>query len=96
MRADYDSQGNTLQITLVDVNHADYGDDAVPGAIIATRNGGPVSIDLLNARQGTEQPLREVAERYGLDIEALTAAAQAALAVPDRTVIIDLLARAAT
>jgi len=95
MRADYDSQAGTLQITLVDVDHANYGDDAVSGAIVATRNGGPVAIDLLDARQGTERPLRAVAERYGLDIEALTAAAQAALAVPDRTVIIDLLARAA-
>jgi hypothetical protein len=95
MRADYDSQGDTLQITLVDVDHADYGDDAVPGAIVAIRNGGPVAIDVLNARQGTEQPLQAVAERYGLDIEALTAAARAALAGPDRTVIIDLLARAA-
>lgn len=64
MRADYDSQAGTLQITLVDVDHADFGDDAVSGAIIATRNGGPVAIDLLDARQGTEQPLREVAERY--------------------------------
>lgn len=54
MRADYDSEGDTLQITLVDVDHADYGDDAVPGAIVATRNGGPVAIDLLDARQGTE------------------------------------------
>jgi hypothetical protein len=95
MRADYDSQGDTLQITLVDVDHADYGDDAIPGAVVAIRNGGPVAIDVLNAREGTEQPLRAVAERYGLDIEALTAAAQAALAGPDRTVIIDLLARAA-
>ncbi len=95
MRADYDSQGDTLQITLVDVDHADYGDDAIRGAIVAIRNGGPVAIDVLNARQGIEQPLRAVAERYGLDIEALTAAAQAALAVPDCTVIIELLARAA-
>ncbi len=82
MRADYDSHGDTLQITLVDVDHADYGDDVIPGAIVAIRNGGPVAIDVLNARQGTEQPLRAVAERYGLDIEALTAAAQAALAGP--------------
>jgi len=39
--------------------------------------------------------LRVAAERYRLDAEALIAAAQAALAAPDRTVVLDVGVRAA-
>lgn len=95
MRADYDSQGDTLQITLVDVDHADYGDDQTPGALVAVRNGGPVAIDILNASAETSGTLAAVAERFGLDREALDAAARSALAAPDRTVVLDVLSRVA-
>jgi hypothetical protein len=37
--------------------------------------------------------LAAVAERYGLDLEALRAAAQSALAAPDRAVVLEVAAR---
>lgn len=40
------------------------------------------------------EPLGAVAERYDLDLEALHAAAQSALAAPDRVVVLEVEARA--
>ena len=96
MRADYDSEGDTLAITLVEVDHADDGDDTIPGTVVLLRDGGPVAIDVLNASDvGALDALEHVARRYGLDHEALVAAARSALAVPDRTVVLDVLGRSA-
>jgi hypothetical protein len=49
----------------------------------------------LSEARHTHQPLRAAAERYGLDAEALIAAARAALAAPDRAVTMDVAVRAA-
>jgi hypothetical protein len=96
MRADYDSRGDTLQIELVAVERADRADTSThPRAVVALRDGGPVAIDLLGASEHYREPLEAVAAHYGLDQEALLAAARSALAAPDRTVILDVLARAA-
>ena len=43
---------------------------------------------------GIVEPLAAVAERYDLDREALQAAAQSALAAPDRVVSLEVAARA--
>lgn len=95
MRADYDSEGDTLAIELVDVDRADYGDDETHDqAIVAMLDGQPVIVDLIGASDGVEEPLRAVAAAYELDLEALLAAARAALAAPDRTIVLDVLARA--
>lgn len=40
------------------------------------------------------EPLGAVAERYDLDLEALHAAVQSALAAPDRVVVLEVEARA--
>ncbi len=44
---------------------------------------------------GLAEPLAAVAERYDLDREALAAAAQSALAAPDRQVSLEVAARSA-
>lgn len=97
IKADYDSQGNTLQITLQDVDHADRGDKIGEplSAVVAIANNEAVAIDVLAPDLGVEKPLRAAAEKHGLDAEALIAAAQAALAAPDRLVTLDVGVRAA-
>jgi hypothetical protein len=95
MRADYDSQGDTIQIELERVDRLDYGDPET-GAVVGFRDGRPVCIDVISARRcGVGDSLRAVADRYDLDAEALIAAAQAALAAPDRPVTLDVGVRAA-
>ena len=91
MRVDYDSQGDTVAITLVEVDRADYGDGSVhPQAVVAIQDGRPVVIDVIGAAADVKQPLEAVASRYELDVEALVAAAQSALAAPDRVITLDV------
>jgi hypothetical protein len=91
MRADYDSEGDTLAIELVSVDQLDYGDDSVhPQAIVSFRDGQLAAVDVIGARDDVEEPLKAVAGAYGLDLEALLAAAHAALAAPDRLVVLDV------
>ena len=51
-------------------------------------------VQLLYPDMGISEPLGAVAERYDLDLEALHAAAQSALAAPDRVVVLEVEARA--
>jgi len=96
MRADYDSQGDTLAIELIEVDRLDHGDDSAHSQAVASfRDGQLAIIDIIGARDDVEEPLAAVAATYDLDLEALLAAAHAALAAPDRTVVLDVLARAA-
>ena len=95
MRADYDSEGDTLAIYLVDADRADYGDDEThPQAVVAIRDGKPVIVDVIGTRDDIAEPLAAVAAGYGLDVEMLLAAGRAALAAPDRVVVLDVLGRA--
>ena len=95
MRADYDSQGDTLAIELIAVDRLDYGDDSAHSqAVVSFRDGQLAIIDVIGAKDGFEEPLAAVAAAYKLDLEALLAAAHAALAAPDRTVVLNVLARA--
>lgn len=94
MRADYDSEGDTIQIDLEDVERLDYGDDEVDDRIVVgVYAERPVRIDVIGTRGGIEEPLRAAA--YSLDAEVLIAAAHAALAVPDRQVVLDVVRVAA-
>ncbi len=97
MWADYDSQGDTVQIELERVRKLGHGEDVDGGsAVVGLYEGRPVRIDVLSARRcGVESPLVAAAERYELDAEALIAAAQAALAAPDRTVMLAIDVQAA-
>jgi hypothetical protein len=97
MKADYDSKANAISIRLADARHADYGDpiDERLSAIVAIADDQAIEIQILAVDAGIEEPLRIAAERYDLDAEALIAAAQAALAAPDRPVTLDVGVRAA-
>lgn len=96
MKADYDSEGDTIQIDLEPVDRLDYGDDEIDErVVVGIRNGRPVRIDVIGTSGDLDEPLRAAAERYGLDTESLIAAASAALAAPDRQVVLDVSIRAA-
>lgn len=91
MRADYDSEGDTIQIELERVRRLGHAEDVENGAVIVgIYEDRPVMVDVIGTRNGFEGPLRVAAERYELDAEALIAAARAALAAPDRPVELDV------
>ena len=93
MRADYDSTANAISITITDATSAGRSDEVHPRAIVALADGQPVEVQLLYPDMGLAEPLAAVAERYDLDREALAAAAQSALAAPDRVVSLEVAAR---
>lgn len=95
MRADYDREANAISIDLVDANRWDYSEEVQPRVNVAIVGGRPVNIELLYPDRGLRAPLRAAAERYALDGEALIAAAQAAMAAPDRVVTLDVAVRPA-
>jgi hypothetical protein len=96
MKADYDSKGDTIQIDLEQVGRVDYGDDEVDDwLVVSICDGRPVRIDVIGTGGDIGESLRAAARRYGLDGEALIAGAQAALAAPDREVVLDVGVRAA-
>lgn len=92
MKADYDSKGDTIQIDLLDpVGRVDYGDDRVDDwLVVSIRDGKPVRIDVIGTGGDLGASLRRAGDHYGLDSEALLAAAQAALAAPDREVVLNV------
>ena len=94
MRADYDSSANAISIVISEGAHADQSDEVHARAIVALAEGRPVEVQVLYPDMGLTEPLLAVAERYELDREALQAAAQSALAAPDRVVILEVAARA--
>lgn len=94
MRADYDSSANAISIAITDTPQADKSDEVHSRAIVALADGKPVEVQLLYPDEGLSEPLAAVAERYDLDLEALHAAAQSALAAPDRVVVLEVEARA--
>lgn len=93
MRADYDSTANAISIAITDGPDADGGDEVHSRAIVALAGGKPVEVQLLYPDMGISEPLAAVADRYELDLEALHAAAQSALAAPDRIVVLEVAAR---
>jgi hypothetical protein len=90
MRADCDSAANAISIVLADSTHADQSDEVHSRAIVALAEGKPVEVQLFYPDQGISEPLAAVAERYRLDLEVLQAAAQSALAAPDRIVSLEV------
>jgi len=95
VQADYDSTANAISITISDARHADRSDEVHPRAIVALFDEQPVEVQLLYPDLGISEPLAAVVDRYALDHEALAAAAQSALAAPDRVVSLDVAARSA-
>ncbi len=93
MKAEYDSEADALSIDLVSVDRwqgSEIIDDDC--CVVALAEGAPVNIELLYPRENLHV-LRQAAERFDLDNEAITVAAKSALEAPDRPVVIDLLAR---
>jgi uncharacterized protein YuzE len=92
MRADYDSEADALSITLRRFKHYDdqveVDDDY---CVVGLAKGNPVCVSLLGPARHLAL-LDLAAERHGLDEVALRAAAQAALAAPDRAVELDVAA----
>ena len=95
MRADYDSAANAISISIEESVSAKRSDEVHARAIVALAADRPIAVELLYPDLGIDEPLAAVAERYGLDLEALRAAAQSALAAPDRAVLIEIAARPA-
>jgi hypothetical protein len=95
MRADYDSTANAISIVITNASRADRSDEVHARAIVALAGGQPVEVQLLYPDMGISEPLAAVADRYELDREALEAAAQSALAAPDRVVKLEVAARTA-
>ena len=95
MRADYDSEGDTIRIEWMEFQRPAYGEDVENGAlIVSVHDDLPVAIDVIGTRNHDfDQALRTAAQTYELDAEALIAIAHAALAVPDRPVQLDVGAR---
>jgi hypothetical protein len=90
MRADYDSEADALDIELVRFERLE-GQDSVDDTYcqVGFSGGVPVCVELLNPASHLDL-LKVVAKRYDLDGAALLAAAQAALAAPDRLVELKL------
>lgn len=93
MKADYDSEADALSIDLIEIERwqgSEIIDDDF--CFVALAGGLPANINLLSPRKNLGL-LKKVAGRFDLDHEAIVVAAEAALAAPDRPVVIDLLAR---
>ena len=92
MRADYDSEGDTIRIEWAELQRPAYGEDVENGAaIVSVHDDLPVAIDVIGTRNyDFEKSLRTAAETYGLDAESLVAIARAAIAAPDRPVQLDV------
>ncbi len=90
MQADYDSEVDAIWIELRATQRFDRGeqvdDDYCNVGIVDDK---VVAVELLNPARHLDL-LEVAAERYGLDGTALVAATQAALAAPDRVVVMEV------
>jgi hypothetical protein len=90
MRADYDSEADALSIELRRVERVDHQEQVDDDYCIVGIVGGSVmNVGLLYPARYLDL-LEVAAERYDLDGTALLAAAQAALAAPDRVVELEV------
>lgn len=85
MRTTYDTQADALALDLVATDERWASGDEVHerGNVQLAADGRPLSLEVLYVRDGIDEPLRAAADRYDLDLEALLAAARAALAAPN-------------
>lgn len=90
MKADYDSEADAILIEIESVDHWDRSAqiDEDMFCDVAFRDGRPVAVSLLYPREELRL-LDEAADRFELDAGVLRAAAQAALALPDREVTVE-------
>jgi hypothetical protein len=94
MRADYDSEADALSIELRPVERYDHQEQVDDDYCnVGIFEGLPADVEPLSPAKHLDL-LGVAAERYDLDGIALVAAAQAALAAPDRLVVMDVAERA--
>lgn len=96
MRADFDTQADALEIELFPFQRSER-DEVVDDTfcVVTFAQSRPASVELL-APATHLHLLTTAANRFGLDADALRAAAQAALAAPDRAVELDVAATGAS
>ena len=95
MRADYDSQADALSIELRRFRYYDRQDQVDDDyCTVGFAEGRAVNVSLLAPAKHLDL-LDLAAVRFGLDGGALAAAAQAALAAPDRVVELKVAVRVA-
>ena len=95
MRADYDSEANALSIDLIQFDLFERQESVHDTYChVGFAKGVPANVELLNPAEQLGL-LKVVADRYELDGAALLAAAQAALAAPDRIVDVEVSAQVA-
>lgn len=95
MRADYDSEADALSITLRRFRRYDDQEEIDDDyCVVGLAQGAPVRVSLLSPAKHLDL-LEDAARRFDLDYAALLAAAQAALAAPDRVVDLEVAARVA-
>jgi len=90
LKAEYDSEADIIAITLKDAERVDFSVPVHPNAVVGIRPDTPVEIQLLYPTQNVREPLNAAAARFGLDAEALEAAARSAIAAPDRAVTVQV------
>lgn len=90
MKADYESDADTIAIELREVDQADEGRE-VPGAVIHLLEGRAIAIDILTASEDLERKAELAAADAGVDRDTLLLAAKCAIAQPDRTVSVEYL-----
>jgi hypothetical protein len=90
VKADYDSKADAVSIDLIEVDRWDGGEGVDDDFCnVSFSKGRVVNVALLNPREHLAL-LELAAQRYKLDAVALVAAAQAALAAPDRVVSVEV------
>ena len=95
MRADYDSEADALSIDLIKFDLFERQESVHDTYCqVAFARGVPANVELLTPSEHLDL-LEVAARRYDLDGAGLLAAAQAALAAPDRIVDLEVGARAA-
>lgn len=96
MQADYDSEANVIAIRLRDADRFHRGSELHPRLIVHLADEQPAQLDLLYPDLGLQEPIAAAVEEFGLDAEAIEAAARGALAAPDRHLDLKVPARAKT
>ena len=97
MKADYDSEADAIAITVIELaddHQPAHGDSVHERCTVALVDGAVVDVEILYPSLGIDEPLAAAAARYGLDLEALKAAARSALEAPDRVVTVEVAERA--
>jgi hypothetical protein len=85
---------DALSIDLVTVERWDRGEGVDEDyCTVSFADRRPVNVELIAPRTHIDLLVR-AAERFGLDAEAIQAAAQSALAAPNRAVVLDVHGRA--